>query len=77
MLAFRRTKPAIFNGIGNIPLYPCATITDALTGTTIFSGGAAKFYRPYSPRIADITKNDFSYAHNPKKPYGAMQVFLG
>ncbi len=46
MLAFRRAKPTIFNSMGNIPLYPCPAIADALTGTFTFSEGTAKLYRP-------------------------------
>jgi len=45
MLTIRRAKPTIFNGIGNVTLYPCATFSNTSAGRFIFPVSTAKLYR--------------------------------
>jgi hypothetical protein len=63
MFAIIGTQPTIADGIINFPLNPGATITDSTAIAVILSGCAAKFDGPQRLRIANVAKNDFSYAH--------------
>lgn len=64
MLIIRRAQPTIFNGIADFTFYPCATFSNTPPRAFIFSVRTTELYRFQCSRVADVAKNNFSYAHS-------------
>jgi hypothetical protein len=63
MVAVRRTKPAVFNGIVHVAFYPGSVFGKTAAGPFAFSKASPQFHRLKRSWIANVAENNFSLAH--------------
>jgi len=56
-------NPAVSDGNFGLSFNPGTAIADSPAAALIRTGGTTKFDGPHTLRVANIAKNNFSYAH--------------